>query len=196
MLRTSNDFALRRASLALGCSVLLTIAFSVPARALLRSPQVPVNGTALQSFFNAQGQSISAASDQQQPAGFTGLFLTQPATHFAVYAFGKHQDDLVVYLTSSPSSPLYVISPAGAASGWFTEVSFRDAPVRMVVTLFDATSTFQGATTYLGLGLNFMGLATSGPAAMGSWPTRLRYWASSNPPWRWDSKRCGCWNKA
>jgi hypothetical protein len=150
----------------LGIAALLVAALVTPAHALLRSPQVPVTGVALQSLLNAQGQAIDVATDQQQATGFTGLFLTQPATYFFVYSFGKHQDDLVVFDTGNPTSPLYVISPAGNPAGWFTEVSFRDAPMGMVVSLFDAASTFQGSTSYLGLGFSFMGLATSGPGGV------------------------------
>ena len=146
----------------LAIAALLVAALVTPAHALLRSPQVPVTGAALRNLLNAQGQTINVSTDQQQATGFFGVYLTQPATHFFVFDFGKHQDDLVVFDSSNPSSPLYVISPAGIANGWFTEVSFRDSPLRMVVNLFDAASTFQGTTTYVGLGLSFMGLATSG----------------------------------
>ena len=145
---------------------LLIATLTTPAHAILRSPQVPVTGTALQSLLNAQSQTINVATDQRQAAGFTGLFVTRPSTHFFVYDFGKHQDDLVVYDTLNPSSPLYVISPASLASGWFAEVGFGYAPEGMVVNLYDGAGAFQGTTTHLGLGFTYMGLAISGPGGV------------------------------
>lgn len=151
----------------LALAVILSVVIAAPAHAVFRAPQVPVTGSALQNLLNAQGQAINVATEQREATGFWGLFLTQPPTHFFVRRFGPDAVDLAVFDTSAPSPPpLHVIFPAGSANGWYTEVSFRDSPVRLVVNLFDQNDVFQGSTTYVGLGFQFFGLAISGPGGV------------------------------
>ena len=151
----------------LALAAVLSFAFVAPAHAQFRSPQVPVTGTALQNLMNAQGQAIVVGSDQRIATGFTGLFLTQPSTHFFVRTFSPRTADLVVFDWNAPQPrPLYVISPAAMANGWYTEVGFDAFPMRMVVNLFDQNDVFQGSTSYNGLGFNYLGLAISGPGGV------------------------------
>ena len=39
--------------------------------------------------------------------------------------------------------------PGAATNGWFAVASFRTAPTRVIVSLFDASAAFQGSSTYL-----------------------------------------------
>ena len=128
--------------LLLACPLL----FAPPAAAL-RSPQVPVAGSALATFFASQGQAINPATDQQDLQQLS----VAPGTSFDFIAHGP---DLSVsaglYNTPLASPPLYQVWPGAAAPGWFTACSFRTAPTRLVVNLFDAQSVFLATTTYLG----------------------------------------------
>jgi hypothetical protein len=118
------------------------------AHAALRSPQIPVSGTALQAFFTSQGQSINVSTDQLDlqavslPAD-AGIEIGPPSpANSSGSAFG-------VYNAGFAVPPLYQVFPGSATNGWFSVFSFRTAPTRLVVSLFDASSAFQGSTTYL-----------------------------------------------
>ncbi len=155
-----------RASRLLATSLLLAL-LAAPAHAQLRSPQVPVTGTALQSLLDAQGQTIDIATEQRSPEVFFGTYLTRPATHFFVRSFVPGSSDgLFVFDLNAPAPPpLHMISPAPVAMspGWYTEVRFEVFPDRMIVNVFDANDVFQGSVSTLGLALVPLGLATSGP---------------------------------
>ena len=118
-----------------------------PAAAALRSPQVPVAGGALATFFASQGQAINPATDQQDLQQLS----VAPGTGFGFIAHGPDVTaDAGVYNTLLASPPLYQVWPGAAEPGWFTVCSFRTAPIRLVVNLFDEQSAIQGSTTYLG----------------------------------------------
>jgi len=118
-----------------------------PAAAALRSPQVPVAGSALATFFAAQGQAINPATDQQDQQQLS----VAPGTGFGFIAHGPDVSASAgIYNTPLASPLLYQVWPGAAAPGWFTVCSFRIAPTRLVVNLFDEQSAIQGSTTYLG----------------------------------------------
>lgn len=151
----------------LALAAVLSLTIAAPAHAVFRAPQVPVTGSALQNLLNAQGQTIDVATEQRPATGFTGLFITQPPTHFLVRTFSPRTTDLVVFDMNAPSPPpFYVISPAAMPNGWYTGVGFDTFPARMVVNLFDQNDVFQGSTTYNGLGFQYLGLAISGPGGV------------------------------
>lgn len=152
----------------LALAALLAAALAAPAHAQFRSPQVPVIGTALQDLLGAQGQAITVATDQRLATGFSGLYITRPATHFFVRSFGGPDDALAVFdmLDPSPTPALTMIAPAALPGGWFTEVLFTDFPMQMIVNVFDASSVLQSTTTHPGFGFSFLGLATSGPGGV------------------------------
>jgi hypothetical protein len=117
-----------------------------PAAAALRSPQVPVSGSALATFFASQGQAIDPATDQQDLQQFS----VAPGTSFEFHAGGSGGTASAgLYNTLVASPPLYLVWPGAASDGWFTVCSFRTAPTRLVVSLFDANSAFVGSNTYL-----------------------------------------------
>jgi hypothetical protein len=124
--------------------VFATLAYALPAYAALRSPQVPVSGTALQSFFTAHGQSINASAAQQDIQQFS----IPISTSFQVQLFNASAT-FGAYNASDAVPALYQVVPGAASTGWFAEASFRTSPQRMVVNLFDATSTLVGTNTYL-----------------------------------------------
>jgi len=144
-------------------SVLVLSFAATAAQAGLRSPQIPVTGTALQSFFTAHGQAIDVSKDQLDlqtlslPAGASiqvdAAVVSDPSTN----GFGA-------YNAGATSPALYQVFPGAAATGWFSVMAFRATPTRMVVNLFDASSALQGTNTYLGADPTNLGfyLQTSG----------------------------------
>jgi hypothetical protein len=127
-------------------ALLLLILPASLVHAALRSPQVSVSGTALQSFFTAHGQSINASAAQQDIQRFS----IPLSTSFGIQVFGDGTSAFGAYNASAAVPPLYPIMPGAATVGWFVEASFRTAPQRMVVNLFDASSALVGTNTYLG----------------------------------------------
>lgn len=118
------------------------------AHAALRSPQVPVSGTALQSFFNAQGQTIDVGSAQLDAQRFSvAAGVAMPVRVGLALA---RTGSLGMYNAKLEVPPLYQFLPGAGADGWFVVLSFRDSPVRLIVNLFDANSASQGSNTYLG----------------------------------------------
>jgi hypothetical protein len=131
----------------LAAAIGLLLLTAPAASAQYRSPQVPVSGTALASFFASQGQAINVNTDQLElqsasvPVNTSvvmrGFFVGGPGSSFGLY-------------NGAPASPpLYLVFPGAASSGWFASASYRTAPTRLVVNLFDNNSAFVGATTYL-----------------------------------------------
>jgi len=119
------------------------------ASAGLRVPQVPVLGGGLQSYLNGVGSSINVLTDQndvQTWATVTSVSITlmfELSGNAAATSFG-------LYNAGSPALPLYEVFPAAATSGWFATASFRTAPPRVVISLFDDQGNVMGVTTYLG----------------------------------------------
>lgn len=128
-------------------AVLLLASFfsASPAQAAARSPQVPVSGTALATFFAAHGQTIDV-NTQQLDLQRTSMPLS---TAFQVQAFVGISTTVGVYNAAAASPALYQVYPGAASGGWFSVGSFRAGPQRLVVSLFDASSALQGSSTYL-----------------------------------------------
>ena len=140
-------------------SSLLLVMVTASARAGLRSPQVPVSGSALATFFASQGQTIDVNADQ----------LDLQSVSFAADAtcrldtFGESTITAGNYNAAGPANPaLYQTIPGAAPAEWFSVLSFRTQPARLVVTMFDGNLSPVGApSTYLGadrtnLGFYFM----------------------------------------
>ena len=145
-------------------ALLLLALVSPAARADLRAPQVPVSGTALATFFASQGQAIDVATQQQDVQQFGGLNVGSPLQlTFRVHPMGGTASELAVYNAGDPGSPLFIACPGSMAPGWYTEVSFRTSPIRMVVNLFDGNDVFQGSNTYLNVDAFAAGLAVVTP---------------------------------
>jgi hypothetical protein len=130
----------------------------------LRVPQVNVLGGSLQVYFNGQGETINVLTDQQdaqvwsQSASGNGLLTLK------VELTGNAPvNSLGIYNASDPSPVLYQVFPGAATNGWFAVMSFRNAPDRVIVNLFDASAAFQGTTTYLGINAGNFGFFLQNP---------------------------------
>ena len=129
--------------------VVIFLLVALPAASVhagLRSPQVPVSGTALQSFFTSQGQSINVSAGQQDIQRFSLPALSA----FEVHVFGSSTSDFGAYNASDPAPPLYQLMPGWTLQGWFVDATFRDSPARLLVNLFDDNSVFVSTNSYVG----------------------------------------------
>lgn len=158
---------LRHMTLAL--SLLLSASFVGAATqpfalAPLRNPQVHVNGTGLLDYLALQGEHIDPTRDQVD----VGLFAngaSNNSTFTVQVELSRRQDSTVIgfYNGHDPAPALMEIFPPGARQGWFAVFSFRTAPIRGVVNLFDENATFLGTRTYLGADRNATGIYSSRP---------------------------------
>jgi hypothetical protein len=55
--------------------------------------------------------------------------------------------------------------PTAASTGWFAVASWRTAPIRVMISLFDNSATFIGQATFLGSDRNAVGLYLATPHA-------------------------------
>ena len=131
-------------------------------QAALRSPQVPVSGTALQTFFTSQGQAINVNTDQLDLQTFSEPL----GSGFQVLRFIDPNATLGAYNAAAVSPTLYLIFPGAASPGWFSMASFRASPDRLVVNLFDNNSAFVSTTTYIGADHTNFGLYAQMPSGL------------------------------
>jgi hypothetical protein len=130
----------------------------------LRVPQVNVLGGTLQGYLNAQGESINVLTDQQDAQVWATSASDNGLLTLKVELTGNAPvNTLGIYNASNPSPPLYQLFPGTASAGWFAVMSFRSAPVRVVVNLFDNNAAFVGSTTYLGVDPNNFGFYLQSP---------------------------------
>jgi hypothetical protein len=152
----------RLASIFLGLVTLF--AFAGTASAALRSPQVPVLAGGLQGYLNVADGGINVSTDQQDIQSWQAS--TGGNTNFTLQLdLGPYSpnNSIGLYNASLAAPPLYQVFPGAAASGWWATAAFRSAPTRVIVTLFDATSAFQGSSTYLGADQANFGFYLMGP---------------------------------
>lgn len=131
----------RPISILLGAALLLS---ATPALALLRSPQVPVQGTALQQLLNNFSQTINVNTAQIYVWTFAGIGVTQPAASF-VARIELGEGALQLLNANDPDLPTVTVLPALVAPGWYSYVTFPDL-ITISVTLFDAANGIQSQT--------------------------------------------------
>lgn len=148
--------------------VLLAAAIAMPsaARAVtLRSPQVTLGGTGLQSFLNSVGETIDAQHDQ-----IVGELLQATVSNNSTYTLQIELGPatagtvLGVYSGHDANPTLMPVFPAAAAPQWFATISYRTGPGRATVNLFDDFASFRGTTVYLGADRNAIGFYVAGPS--------------------------------
>jgi len=134
------------ASLALGA--LLTTSAS----AALRSPQVVVNGGSLQGYLNSKGETINVVTDQDAGQVWSVTVSNNATFTLMIELAGNAGTNTYGIYNGGDAAPaLYQLFPGTATTGWFAVASFRTAPDRVIVNLFDASAALQGTTTYLGV---------------------------------------------
>ena len=146
------------------CFIALALVPLPSAAAARRNPQVPISGTALEAFFNSQGEAINAAQDQVAGelffaiVGNNSTFTLQvemelDAGNVESGIYGGHEANPVLIPVFMP----------GAHAGSFGVVSFRTNPTRFIVNRFDETAAFLGSTTYPGGDRKGIGWYVRGP---------------------------------
>jgi hypothetical protein len=124
----------------------------------LRVPQINVLGGSLQGYLNSQGESINVLTDQQNAQIFAQSASGNALLTLKIELTGNAAANTIgVYNASNPTPPLYQVFPGAATAGWFAVMSFRTAPVRLVVNIFDASAALVGTNTYLGIDPNNFG---------------------------------------
>ena len=136
------------------------LCLAAPAQAYPREPQIPVQGTSLQQFFEAQGQAIDVATQQQGLSVFSGIGVTQPPISFLA-SLEAGSANLSLYNAGDAAPPLFQIVPDAILPGWYSGVRFADSPPRAIVLLFDAADVVQGTVSYNGVNILGVGFAVS-----------------------------------
>ena len=120
------------------------------ASAALRVPQIAVAGGGLQGYLNGVGESINVNTDQDATQTWqTSVSNNATFTLMIELAGNAAANNLGIYNAGAAIPTLYQVFPGAASAGWFATCSFRSAPTRVVVNLFDDNANFQGQTTYL-----------------------------------------------
>jgi hypothetical protein len=126
------------------------VAFAGSASAALRSPQVVINTGSLQGYLNSVGESINVLTDQQDIQRWLATVSNNSTFTIQVELAGNAAGNTYgIYNAGLAVPPLYQCFPGAATNGWYCVASFRTAPTRVIVSLFDNNAAFQGSTTYL-----------------------------------------------
>lgn len=144
-------------------TLVLLLSFAVPASAALRSPQVAVSGSALQSYFSGIGETIIVGSSQdatqvwqRTSSSTSGLtILLQGSAASASHTIGIYNSALV--------SPTLVPVVSGSVGLFgFSTVTFRPSN-QVVVNRFDANGSLLSTTSYSNISPNGFGFYLAGP---------------------------------
>lgn len=138
---------------------------AAPAFAALRVPQVAVFGGTLQGYLNSADGGINVLTDQDAAQRWSMTVSNNSTFTVQVELTGNAASNSIgIYNAAAAVPALYQVFPGAAQSGWFAIASFRTAPVRAIVNLFDINAVLQGTTTYLGADGNNFGFYLSGLA--------------------------------
>jgi len=137
------------------------------ASAALRVPQIAVAGGSLQGYLNGVGEAINVNTDQNAVQTWqTTVSNNATFTLMIELAGNAPANNIGIYNGTPAAPPLYQVFPGAASAGWFATCSFRNAPVRVVVNLFDDNAAFQGQNTYLGADASNFGYYLDGPGGI------------------------------
>jgi len=174
----------------------VTMSLPVSSIAALRVPQVPIAGTGLQDFLDAQGESIRADQDQQTadsisaPACYDGRGFSMQVELMAKVPGVS----LGVYDVSDPTWPSVEVFPTGARQGWFAVVVYRLDPIRVEVILFDEAANLLARFTTPGGNRHAIGFFVDSPAGRG-WSEDAKN-RGGEPRFLWYAGtgiNSGCW---
>lgn len=152
----------RLATIFLGSLLLVALASS--AFGALRSPQIAVAGGSLQGYLNGVGESINVLTDQQDVQTWASTVSNNSTFTMQIELAGNAGSNTIGIYNGGDAVPaLDLVFPGAAGAGWFAIASFRTAPIRVIVNLFDDTAALQGTNTYFGADRNNFGFYLSGP---------------------------------
>lgn len=133
-------------------------AFAPPVAAGLRNPQVPMNGSALQSYLNLADGNVDVAHDQVDVELLRGIVFGGVTFSLQIELFAKTQGVVFGLYDGHALVPTRIPAfPDSASAGWFALFTWRLNPTRLLVSLFDADGALITTTTYLGMDRDAIG---------------------------------------
>lgn len=119
------------------------------ASAALRVPQVPVLGGSLQGYLNGVGESINVNTDQENVQVWQST-VSNNSTFTIQIELGANApaNSIGLYGGTDVVPVLAQVFPGAATAGWFAVASFRTAPTRVIVNLFDQNAIPVGSNIY------------------------------------------------
>src|SRR5262249_5803833 len=124
-------------------------AFSAPAEAALRVPQIPFASAALQSRLNGQGESINVLTQQQDGlvwgSSVSGNSTLTVQFDLAGNIASAEMGIAKLNATGKAVTGLAAVFPTGSDNGWFAVASFRPGDV-LIVNLFNQNAVLSGTT--------------------------------------------------
>jgi hypothetical protein len=145
-------------------TLVLLLAFAVPASAALRSPQVAVSGSALQTYFTGIGESIVVGSvqDATQVWQRTGSS-TSGMTLMLQGSANSGSHTLGIYNPTLVSPALDAVCSGGSGLYSFSTVTFRPGN-QIVVNCFSDMGALLANATYSNISSSSFGFYLTGPA--------------------------------
>lgn len=137
--------------LALLVASVATVAFTSPADAALRVPQVPVIGGSLQAYLISVGESINVNTDQD--ATQTWSHTSSGTTTYTIMFQGTPSPNIQqfgLYNASAVIPPLFFLLSGAIGPQGFSTATFQPGNI-LVVNRFDANSNFLSTTTFGGV---------------------------------------------
>ena len=129
-----------------------------------RSPQTQVNGTGLRDYLVSVGETIDPGRDQVVVDLFASTVSSNTTFSVQIEIARREDSAGIGFFNGHDVAPaLMNIFPPEARKGWFAVLSYRSAPIRGVVSLFDENAAFLGTRTYLGADRNALGIYFSDP---------------------------------
>ncbi|MGH7742176.1 MAG: hypothetical protein ACRENS_09150 [Candidatus Eiseniibacteriota bacterium] len=132
----------------------------------VRAPQIVFQDAALQGYLDGLGESIAVGADQVDASIWASAISGNTLfTLMIEVTADANLNSMGVYNSedASPTPALFQLFPAAAAAGWYAVASFQSGG-RLVVSLFDAASSYQGQTVYNGVNSLKFGFYIQGPA--------------------------------
>ena len=127
-------------------SALVLMLAASPAMALLRSPQVPIQGTTLQQLLLSKGEYLNVNTAQVYLWTFAGIGVTQPAANFSP-SLQLGDGALELVFAAGETRPTLEVLPAGLPAGWYSYVQFIDLGT-IGVTVFNDADVMQSHNQY------------------------------------------------
>ncbi|MEQ1834116.1 MAG: hypothetical protein ABL977_13770 [Candidatus Eisenbacteria bacterium] len=161
-----GGFVWRAFSAGLFASVLLAAPWAAAAPTL-RSPQVTLGGTGLQAFLDSRGESIDVQQDQ-----IVGELVRSNVSNLAPFTIQFELGatgggtTIGLYNGHDQNPVLMPVFPASAVAGWFAVASYRLAPTRVIINVFDRDAVLYSTQTFLGGDRNAIGFFVLGPGGM------------------------------
>ena len=126
------------------------LAFAPPVAAGLRNPQVPMNGSALQSYLNLADGNVDVARDQVDVELFRGTLFSSFTFSIQIELFAKTQGVVFGLYDGHALVPTRIpVFPDSASAGWFAISAWRLNPTRLVVSLFDDAGALITTATFI-----------------------------------------------